>query len=100
MSTRSSVSSVTSAGLILADRTEGGWLPGGPAGGATGVAVACEPAGVAGGSAVQLHRAEAMMRTTTGRKGRALPTVLRIAVPLPRSIHCEARCSETGRERG
>src|SRR5207245_11723614 len=47
MSTRSSVSSVTSAGLILADRTEGGWLPEGPAVGA---------AGVAGGSAVQLHR--------------------------------------------
>src|SRR2546426_1002977 len=46
MSTRSSVSSVTSAGLILADRTEGGWLPEGPAVGAAGVAVACEPAGL------------------------------------------------------
>src|SRR2546426_721697 len=56
MSTRSSVSSVTSAGLILADRTEGGWLPEGPAVGAGGAGGAGEPAGVAGGSAVQLHR--------------------------------------------
>src|SRR5438445_10860068 len=69
MSTRSSVSSVTSAGLILADRTEGGWLPEGPAVGAAGVAVACEPAGVAGGSAVQLHRNGRTESTASTRRG-------------------------------
>src|SRR5207247_9662023 len=56
MSTRSCGSSVTSAGLILADRTEGGWLPEGPPPDVPVAGAPVELGGVAGGSAVQLHR--------------------------------------------
>src|SRR2546426_5713038 len=47
---------------------EGGWFPEGPPPEATGAVAPVEPEGVAGGSAVQLHRTEPMLSAPTSAK--------------------------------